>query len=88
MHRTDCRDCRAKLQEGEAVWGVKNAATHEYRHVVARSCEEAKEILGWNGSTLYTLLVRSWCPPMTDRLKGQLTKLREERRRLRKPARS
>ncbi len=88
MHAQNCIACRAKLQEGEILWGIKNADTREYRHVVASTSGEAQEKIGWNGSTLYTLWVRSWSPPMAEEIKTRLKKIREERRELRKPARA
>ncbi len=80
VHDPNCAVCDAKLKEGECLYGVKNAETREYRCVVAASSEEAKEKIGWDGTTLYVMRVRSYQPPMAEETKAKLRQIQAERK--------
>ena len=80
MHNPDCRYCKLKPHEGEFLFGVKNAETREYRHILAHDSEEAKDKAGWNGSTLYVMIVRIPSAPMAEETKARLRQIQAERK--------
>jgi len=85
MHDPNCAVCDIKLREGERLYGVKNAETREYRCVVAGSSEDAREKVGWNGTTLYVMRVRSYQPPMDEEVKAKLRQIQAERKAVCRP---
>ena len=85
MHDPNCAACGVKLHEGERLYGVKNAETREYRCIVAGSSEEARERVGWNGTTLYVRRVRSYQPPMDETVKAKLRQIQAERKAVCRP---
>ena len=83
MHAADCKDCEAKPEPGQFVFAVKNAATREYRHVVAESSATAIAKTGW-AEIAYTLITRSPVKPMPEEIKARLIEINKERRLVRR----
>jgi hypothetical protein len=71
---TLCRGGKVKLGPRDFLYGVKNKATREYRHMVARSAEEALIELGWTGQDVWIMIVDSGTkgPMMTEETKQKL----------------